>query len=187
MKYGRTLTTDRLIIRSWNLSEGDRQVFHQLNSDKKIMRHFPFLRTRKMADEVLEKIITIAKKDGYGWSAVCLRESGEPIGFIGLSKINFEAGFTPATEIGWRIVPGYWRKGYALEAALALVRHGFEELELDEIVAFAVPQNTASTRLMQRLGMKACPDMDFDMPGIGDDRAHLRRHVFYRLKKNEFK
>lgn len=158
-----------------------------MNSDKKIMRYYPFRRTREMADEMLEKVINIAKKDGYGWSAICLKETEEPIGFTGLSKVNFEAKFTPATEIGWRMVPRHWRKGYALEAALALVQHGFEELKLNEIVAFAVPQNTASTGLMQRLGMKPCPDMDFDMPGIGDDHAHLRRHVFYRLNRNEFK
>ncbi len=187
MKYGTTLITDRLFIRPWNLGESDRQVFHELNSDIKIMQYFPFLRTRDMADEVLEKIIKIAKKDGYGWSAICLRDTEKPIGFIGLSKVNFKARFAPATEIGWRIVPRHWRKGYALEAASVLVQHGFEDLKLNEIVAFAVPENIASTGLMQRLGMRAHPDMDFDMPGIDDDHAHLRRHVFYRLQKNEFK
>ena len=53
MKYGTELKTDRLVIRSWNLSEDDRQVFHELNSDKQIMHYFPFCRSREVADKVL--------------------------------------------------------------------------------------------------------------------------------------
>jgi RimJ/RimL family protein N-acetyltransferase len=181
MKYGAQLYTDRLIIRSWNIGEIDRTAFHNLNSDEQVMQYFPFTRTREVADEVLENLITVAKKNGYGWSAICLKSTGEPIGFAGLSKVNFEAKFTPATEIGWRIMTQHWRKGYALEAASALVQHSFEDLGLEEIVAFAVKGNTPSISQMQRLGMQAFPDLDFDMPGISDELSHLRRHIFYRL------
>ena len=181
MKYGTRLPTDRLIIRSWNWSEIDRTAFHNLNSDPQVMQYFPFTRTRQVADQVLEKLIDIAKKDGYGWAAICLKSTGQPIGFAGLSKVNFEAGFTPATEIGWRIMSDHWRKGYALEAASALIRHGFDDLGLAEIVAFAVKDNTPSIALMQRLGMQAFPDLDFDMPGIDEEHRQLRQHVFYRL------
>jgi RimJ/RimL family protein N-acetyltransferase len=181
MKYGAELHTERLIIRSWNSSDIDRTAFHNLNSDEQVMQYFPFTRTREVADEVLGSLITVAKKDGYGWSAICLKSTGEPIGFAGLSKVNFKAKFAPATEIGWRIMTPHWRKGYALEAAFALIQHGFDDLELEEIVAFAVKDNTPSISLMQRLGMQAFPDLDFDMPGISDELSHLRRHIFYRL------
>jgi len=183
MKYGAELHTDRLIIRSWNLSEIDRAAFHILNSDEQVMQYFPFTRTREVADEVLESLITLAKSNGYGWSAICMKSTGEPIGFAGLSKVNFEAKFTPATEIGWRIMRPHWRKGYALEAASALILHGFNDLDLEEIVAFAAKDNTASISLMQRLGLQAVPAMDFDMPGIGDEHSHLRKHIFYHLSK----
>ncbi|MCP4182541.1 MAG: GNAT family N-acetyltransferase [Hyphomicrobiales bacterium] len=181
MKYGTKLNTDRLIIRSWNLSEIDRTAFHILNSDEQVMQYFPFTRTREVADKVLESLIAAARNNGYGWSAICLKSTGEPIGFAGLSKVNFEAKFTPATEIGWRIMTPHWRKGYALEAATALIQHGFDDLGLEEVVAFAVKDNTASISLMQRLGMQAFPDLDFDTPGISDKQSHLRKHVFYRL------
>jgi RimJ/RimL family protein N-acetyltransferase len=187
MKYGTELETDRLVIRSWNLSEDDRQVFHELNSDKQIMHYFPFRRSREVADKVLEKIITVAVADGYGWAAICIKDSGQPIGFAGLSKVNFEVDFTPATEIGWRLIVRHWHKGYASEAATALVAHGFEDLCLDEIVSFALPANTASIAVMQRLGMRRDPSRDFDMPGIDDADAELRRHVFYCLSMADWK
>ncbi len=183
MKYGTKLNTDRLVLRSWNLGEIDRNAFHILNSDEQVMQYFPFTRTREVADKVLENLNSIAKANGYGWSAICMKSTGEPIGFVGLSKVDFEAEFTPATEIGWRIMTPHWRKGYALEAASALIQHGFDDLGLEEVVAFAAKDNTPSIRLMQRLGMQAFPDLDFDMPGISDKLSHLRRHVFYRLDK----
>jgi len=171
------------MMRSWEFTKSDRAAFHILNSDKQVMRYFPFTRTQDVADRVLQKLITIAKNDGYGWSAICLKSTGEPIGFAGLSKVDFEAKFTPATEIGWRIMTPHWRKGYALEAASALIQHGFVDLGLEEIVAYAAEDNTPSIRLMQRLGMQAYPDLDFDMPGIDDGHSNLRRHAFYRLRR----
>ena len=187
MKYGAELKTQRLVIRSWNFEESDRRAFHELNSDKQIMQYFPFTRSRRVADEVLQKLTDFAKRDGYGWAAICLRGIDQPIGFAGLSKVNFEANFTPATEIGWRILPRYWKQGIASEAARALIAHGFEDLHLERIVSFAVPQNIGSIAVMKKIGMSADPSHDFDMPGIDDAHAHLRRCVFYSLTKNDWK
>ena len=62
--------------------------------------------------------------------------SGAPfIGFIGLQPIPFEAHFTPAVEVGWRLARGHWGRGYAPEGARAAVDFGFDELGLDEIVS----------------------------------------------------
>jgi ribosomal-protein-alanine N-acetyltransferase len=92
----------------------------------------------------------------------------------------FEAHFTPAVEVGWRLAPAHWGHGYATEAARAAVDYGFVAHELEEIVAFTVPANFRSRRVMERLGMTHDPADDFDHPGIpaGDP---LRRHVLYRL------
>jgi RimJ/RimL family protein N-acetyltransferase len=89
-------------------------------------------------------------------------------------------------EIGWRLAPEYWGKGYATEAAEAWLAFGFETLGLDEIVSFAVAGNRRSTAVMERIGMKADPASDFDHPAIGDDYAHLRRHVTYRLSRADW-
>ncbi len=181
MTYDVRLVTERLIIRPWTKDQRDADAFHLLNSDKKVMEFYPFRRTRAQADEMLGKVINTANENGYGWSAVCLQETGEPIGFSGLSVVNFEAHFTPATEVGWRILPAHMGKGYATEVALALLKFGFVDHNLKEIVSFALARNPASTNVMEKLGMRAEPENDFDIPGVESDDH--RRHVFYRLTK----
>ena len=76
------------------------------------------------------------------------------IGFVGLAVPRFEAHFTPCVEIGWRIGAEYWNRGYATEAARAVLTFGFETLRLNQIVAFTVPANMASRRVMEKIGMK---------------------------------
>jgi RimJ/RimL family protein N-acetyltransferase len=97
-------------------------------------------------------------------------------------RVRFEAPFAPAIEIGWRFARAYWGQGYAFEAARALVDDGFGRLSFDEIVAFTVPANQRSWRLMERLGMTRDPAEDFDHPGV--PRGHpLRGHVLYRQRR----
>ena len=73
-------------------------------------------------------------------------------------------------------------KGYATEAAQATCfKFGFIDRDLKEIVSFALARNPASTNVMEKLGMRAEPENDFDMPGVESDDH--RRHVFYRLTK----
>lgn len=184
MKTGATVTTERLILRHWQ--DSDLDAFHRLNSDERIMHFFPFRRDRNEASEVLIRFRTTIARDGFGWAAVTLRDSGEVIGFAGLARVNFETEFNPAIEIGWRLMPEHWGKGYASEAARSLLSHGFSDLGLDRIVAFAVPANTASTAVMQRIGMRPEPKFDFDMPGFPDELAHMRRHVFYEITRHEW-
>ncbi len=187
MKHGTSLETDRLIIRNWTLSETDRKIWHELNSDEKIMHYFPFRRNRAQSDEILEKLLNIVQDTGYGWAVACLKKTSKPIGFTGLAFVNFDATFTPATEIGWRYLVRYWGNGYATEAAMALIDHGFNDMGLEKIVSFAVPQNRESTAVMKRLGMRPNPKMDFDHPAITDKKyAHLRRHVYYEISKTDW-
>ena len=88
---------------------------------------------------------------------------------------------TPAVEAGWRLMPAYWGKGYALEAARAATDDGFGRLGLAEIVAYTVPANRASWTVMERLGMTRDPAEDFDHPSQPEG-SPLRRHVLYRLR-----
>ena len=98
----------------------------------------------------------------------------------------FEAHFTPAVEVGWRLASAHWGHGYATEGAKAALDAGFTQLGLDEIVSFTVPTNTRSRRVMQRLGMTHDPPDDFDHPRIAEGHA-LRRHVLYRLSRERWK
>jgi ribosomal-protein-alanine N-acetyltransferase len=94
----------------------------------------------------------------------------------------FEAHFTPAVEIGWRLARRHQGFGYASEAARAVLAHGFERVGLDEIVSFTVPANTASRRVMEKIGMLRDPAGDFDHPSLPEG-SPLRRHVLYRLSR----
>lgn len=101
-------------------------------------------------------------------------------GYVGLWPAVFEADFTPAIEIGWRLAARYWNQGYATEAARAAVEFGFDSLALAEIVSFTSVTNGPSQRVMQKLGMTHDPAEDFDHPSLPEGHR-LRRHVLYRL------
>jgi RimJ/RimL family protein N-acetyltransferase len=109
-----------------------------------------------------------------------VRESEEFIGFAGLAVPEFEAHFTPAVEIGWRLARSAWGKGYATEAARAALDFGFEEVGLAEVVSFTVPANRRSRAVMERIGMSRDPQDDFDHPGLPVGHPQ-RPHVLYRL------
>lgn len=70
-------------------------------------------------------------------------DRGQPLlrRFVGLSRPVFEAHFTPAVEVGWRLARAYWGQGYATDAAPAALSHGFETLVLTEIVSFTSTGN----------------------------------------------
>jgi RimJ/RimL family protein N-acetyltransferase len=106
------------------------------------------------------------------------------VGWVGLAGPRFEAHFTPCVEIGWRFAASFWNRGYATEGAREALRFGWE-LEtprLEEIVAFTVPANLRSRRVMDKLGMRHDPRDDFDHPRIPEGHP-LRRHVLHRLRR----
>lgn len=179
MRTGETITTARLRIRSWRDDDADRVFFHRVNSDPEIMRFFPWRLDRAAADEKLDQIRARAAEVGFGWAVAELLDTGEPVGFVGLSKLRDDAVEAGAVEIGWRFVPESWGMGLASEAARALLVHGFNDLGLERIVAFAVDTNRASIAVMQRIAMTPRPDLDFDHPGVPDTHPQLKRHVLY--------
>jgi RimJ/RimL family protein N-acetyltransferase len=172
------LHTDRLLLRGWQAR--DREPFAALNADPEVMRHFPAPLSQSTSDAVADHLEAAVARAGWGLWAVEERATGAFIGFTGLAPPNFDAHFTPAVEIGWRLARDAWGRGYATEAARAAAAYAFGELGLDEIVSFTVPQNERSRAVMRRLGMRHDPGDDFDHPGLppGDP---LRRHVLYRL------
>lgn len=172
------LRTDRLLLRRWRPS--DRAPFAELNADPRVMEHFPATMTREESDALIDRIEGYFDRHGYGLWALEVAETGTFIGFTGLIPQTFEAHFTPAVEVGWRLAAHAWGHGYASEAARASLTYGFDRLGLDEIVSMTIPANTRSQAVMRRIGMTRDPADDFDHPRlISDDR--MRRHVLYRI------
>ncbi|TIN30130.1 MAG: GNAT family N-acetyltransferase [Mesorhizobium sp.] len=179
------MRTERLILRNWE--DRDRDLFHRINSDEQVMEFFPFRRDRSAADAKMDELRGAIDRDGYGFAAAEIFATGECIGFIGLLDPDHVPSLPAGTiEIGWRLAPEFWRKGYVTEAAEAWLGYGFKTLGLDEIVSFAVAANHRSTAVMERLGMTADPSGDFDHPSIPDSHPHLKRHVLYRLTRQDW-
>jgi len=179
------IRTERLILRNWE--ERDRALFHRINSDERVMEFFPFRRNRAEADAKLDEFRTEIERVGFGWTAAEVATSGACIGFVGLHGTG-HIPTLPAggVEIGWRLAPEFWGKGYVSEAARAWLAFGFEALGLDEIVSFAVSDNTRSTAVMERIGMRRDRARDFDHPGVPDSHPELKRHVFYAISRDHW-
>lgn len=130
------------------------------------------------------------EKFGYAPYAVEIKDTHEFIGFFGLNHppfeiLNFQPKGFPIVEIGWRLSSKHWGKGYATEAAKAVLHYAFTELNLSEIISFTVVANTKSRRVMEKIGLHHSEKDDFDHPKLGEDNP-LRRHVLYRLTRTEY-
>lgn len=179
-----TLTTERLILRPWRAE--DFEPFAAMSADPKVMEHFPSTLTRAESDAVATRLQAHIEKHGFGFWALELPGVAPFIGFTGILNVSFDAHFTPAVEMGWRLAPAHWRKGYATEAARAALVHGFGALGLAEIVAFTIPANLPSQAVMQRLGMTRNEAEDFAHPTVPPDHP-MSRHVLYRLRAEDWK
>jgi RimJ/RimL family protein N-acetyltransferase len=180
------IRTRRLILRNWE--ERDRDLFHRINSDERVMEFFSMRRNRQQSDEMMDRVRADIAARGYGWTAVEIAETGECIGFVGLNAADIGAVVPPGSiEIGWRLAPEFWGQGYVTEAANALLDFAFKELGLAEVVSFAVWNNHRSTAVMERLGMRRDPASDFDHPRVADTRPELKRHRMYRISRKDWR
>ncbi|MBA4210486.1 MAG: GNAT family N-acetyltransferase [Parvibaculum sp.] len=178
-----TLTTERLILRPWRAE--DFEPFAAMSADPKVMEHFPSTLTRADSDNVASILKTDIEIMGYGFWALEVPGEAAFIGFVGIRPVTFEAHFVPAVEIGWRLAPAHWGKGYATEAARAALAHGFGALGLTEIVSFTTTMNLRSQTVMQRIGMTHDETDDFDHPALAEGHR-LKRHVLYRLRAEDW-
>ena len=170
--------TPRLVLRHWR--EEDRDPWAELGADPEVMQHFPKTLTREESDAFVDWAGAALEERGWGLWAVEERETGRFLGFTGLNEPRFEADFTPAVEIGWRLRRDAWGSGFATEAARGVLTVAFDDLELPELVSFTAVPNERSQAVMRRIGMTRDPAEDFDHPALERD-SPLLRHVLYRL------
>jgi RimJ/RimL family protein N-acetyltransferase len=152
-----------------------------MNADPAVMECFPAPLTREQSDELVERIEAGFEENGFGLWALEVVETEELVGFTGLAVPAFEAHFTPAVEVGWRLARRAWGNGYATEAGRAALDFGFERAGLEEIVSFTSLGNRRSQAVMERLGMTHDPADDFDHPDLPEGDP-LRRHALHRLR-----
>lgn len=177
------IETERLILREWKPE--DLAPFAAINQDPKVMECFPNLLTEAQTAAMVEKIKHNMKRDGFSLFACEVKKTGKFIGFVGLSIPDFEAAFTPCVEIGWRLASDAWGHGYATEAAQAVLKFGFIDKGLEEIVSFTVPDNQRSQNVMKKIGMTRDFRSDFRHPKLPQDHP-LSLHVLYRLQRKDW-
>ncbi|MBP1853500.1 GNAT family N-acetyltransferase [Rhizobium halophytocola] len=181
-----TLETPRLILREWRAE--DRDLFREINRDPKVMEFFAFRRSHAEADVMMDKVNELMRETGFGFYALELKDTGEAMGFCGLSIANIEPFLPPqAIEVGWRLATRFWGHGYVTEGARECLRHGFEDRNLPEIVSFAVTGNTRSRAVMERIGMRHAGGVTFNHPRVPDTHPHLQEHVLYRLSAEDWR
>jgi ribosomal-protein-alanine N-acetyltransferase len=165
------LETERLILRRFD--ENDTDAVFALRSDAEMMRFIRAPQKRPESVNWLKLVSSLWETEKIGFCAVIEKASGALIGWCGLWRLK-ETG---ETEIGYAIAGGFQGKGLASEAAAAFLAYGFETLKLDKIVAVAAPENAASRRVMEKLGMK----FDYNGEFYGRDLVH------YSITKEKFK
>lgn len=159
MAYRQGPITERLVLRA--LTPDDAEAFFRLNSHPEVMRYtgespMPSVQAAR------EAIANYPDWDdpGYGRWGCLLRSEGEaasPIGFCGLKWLP-ETG---EVDLGYRLLPDYWGRGLATEAARASLDFGFQTLGLAQVVAMVLPGNAASVRVLTKLGMERAEDVTY--------------------------
>jgi RimJ/RimL family protein N-acetyltransferase len=179
------IRTDRLVLRRWRAS--DRDAFAAMNADPAVMEHMQGLLSRERSDAFIDRIE--AHWEASGWSLWAVEVPGVApfVGYVGLWPADYVTG-APMVEVGWRLAREHWGHGYVTEAAREALRFGFDDVGLEEIVSFTVPQNVRSWRVMERIGLVRQPSRDFDHANV-DAVAypHIVRQVFYALGRDAWR
>ena len=146
------IETERLLLRPFTLH--DAEELHRTWGDPASQRFggdWPRPETSDDTRRYLEPVVAGQAERGYASWAVVERASGRLIGDCGLFPAD---GVGPDVELAYGLAPDVWGRGYATEAAAACVRVGFGELGLERIVADVDPANTASVRVLEKLGFE---------------------------------
>jgi len=177
------IETERLYLRTWQAS--DAKPYFDINQDQKVIEFLLGSMTMEAVNQFMNAKNQQQVERGFTLWATELKATRELIGYVGLNYTDWEAHFTPAVEVGWRLGSRYWGNGYATEGAKAALEFGFNTIGLNEIVSFTVPMNNRSLRVMEKIGLRYDPKDDFRHPKLALDHP-LSQHVLYRLKKENY-
>jgi ribosomal-protein-alanine N-acetyltransferase len=144
------LETPRLKLRE--LVQGDLDFMAEMLADAEVMRYYPKRLTRELATDWIDRQIARYKADGYGLWLAEARESGKPVGQVGLVRQQINGA--EECEVGYLIHRPNWRHGFASEGALACRNYAFSTLHLPRVISLVRPENAASQGVARNLGME---------------------------------
>jgi ribosomal-protein-alanine N-acetyltransferase len=144
------LDTERLVLRLAAL--GDAAFILRLLNEPSFLRFIGDRKVRTTADAeryIGERLIASYERNGFGLWVVERQDAPGPIGICGLVKRDA----LPDADIGFAFLPEFWGRGYALESAAGVKRHAFDVLQLPRLLAITNPDNVASIRIVEKLGL----------------------------------
>ena len=142
------IETARLYLRQFTLDDLD--DLSRIYSDPETMKYLTGVRTREATETAIHAMLQRWEQNNFGMWALVHKIDCKMIGRCGLAFLDK----TPEVELGYAIDKVYWNQGLVTEASFASLNYGFEILQLERIVAIARPENIASQRVMQKVGMK---------------------------------
>ncbi len=169
------IETARLWLRPYN-----RQDLHELASilsNPEVMKYsprgaLPKDKVKEVTQEILEFFIAHWQKHDFGVWAVTFKATRKLLGHCGLNLLPN----SQEVEVLYRLDKVCWGQGIATEAAKASLRYGFEEVDLNQIVAITPPEHIASHRVMEKIGLKYKKDARFYNLDV----------VYYALEREEW-
>lgn len=160
--------TERLILRTW--TPLDHPILERISDESRITRWLAIGEplTNKKVDQFLANQTNGQEQRGWCRWAVELRKPGlgDPRGVVGFC--GFGCKFAPELELGWTLLPQIWNRGLATEAARAALDYGFNVIGFPHVISAVLPDNAASRRIADKLGMT------LDGTVKRDNQSHLR-------------
>ena len=157
------METERLILRPFTLD--DAEAWLPLITLPEIIRYTgaPPVSTVDEAREILRaRPLRDYAVHGYGRMAAIEKSSGRLVGFSGLKYLE-DLG---EVDVGYRFLPDCWGKGYATESARVLMEQGVREHGVKRIVGMVHPENAASSRVLEKLGLVYERPLELDGHGV---------------------
>lgn len=176
------LSTERIYLRPWK--ESDYAPFFEMSSTPLVYEYLPPFPDRSACDAFVDHLRADFSRRGWGFWALEHKHTGDFMGMAGMHEPGPEFGVgRPCVEIGWRLAPAFWGKGFATEAAREVLSFAFGELELDEVASFTATDNRRSLSVMERLGMEL--EAKFDLLLLPPGHPH-RPHYLYALTRRRW-
>ncbi|MGD0165695.1 MAG: GNAT family N-acetyltransferase [Gaiellaceae bacterium] len=145
-----SIETKRLVLREFRDSDVD--PLYEIQGDREHMRFTIWAPTCEACETKLRSYASSRERDGFAPWTILRRDDGRVIGWGGLNIDPDAPGW--GVEVSYFIHPDEQGQGFASELVRASLRHGFEDLALPEIGAFARPENLASVRVLEKCGFR---------------------------------
>jgi ribosomal-protein-alanine N-acetyltransferase len=166
--------TKRLVIRPLRVADAE-LAYRLIDLDKEVSRFINRANSLKQKIERFQKLVDGYEAENYGYFGVAPIESDDQlIGWVGLTPLD---GY-PFTQLVYGLARQYWGQGFGSEMAAAMVHYAFQRMHLEILVAVVNPENGASRKVIEKIGMKLKTSIEWPRQGMVD---------LFAMKQAEYK